>query len=310
MRHLCCKEVWMITLVTLVAFSVLPGCRQSSTKRLETEKAPVTTEPTPVQREGMQTLLVSGLEPMEGSQDLGAYRNENKTVFCLLLAIDERQGKTSAIQLDPDTMVPFLSQGAREPAVIPLSTVFSYGSGGSDSCLNQVSAVSGLFGGIFIDHYMTFTVDVLSIVNDLVGGVTVPAADDLPNELSGLVQEGSLTLLGEQAAAYFTYRDERDLSNEARMERQDLYMRGLHAAFLENGQDDHFLTNLTTRLGDRLSTDLTLSQMVQMMDTLQACKPDGTVVQLDGSAEKVNGVFQFRVDSDSLKRVLDAYFYP
>lgn len=308
MRHLFFKEIW-ITLATLVALSVLPGCQQFSGKGPVAEEVPVTTDPVPVQRTGMQMLLVSGLEPMEGSKDFGAYRNGNKTVFCLLLIIDEGQGKTSAIQLDPDTMVSFMAQGAKEPVEIPLSTVFSYGSGGSDSCLNQVSAVSGLLGGIFIDHYMTFTVDALSIVNDLMGGVTVPAADDLPNELSGLVQEGSLTLLGEQAAAYFTYRDDGDPSNEARMERQNLYMRGLYTPFLKNAGDNHFLTNLTMRLGDRLSTDLTLSQMVQMMDTLQACKPDGTVVQLDGITEKVDGAFQFRVDSDSLKRVLDTYFY-
>lgn len=307
MRHIFYKYIW-ITLVFLALF-LLPGCQRSAQSVSESEEIPVTTEPAQVEREEIQTLLVSCLEPMDVPQNSGAYRNGNKAGFCLLLIMDEKQGKTSAIQLDPGTMVSFLAQGMQEPVEIPLSMVFSYGSGGSDSCLNHSKAVSELLGGVFIDHYMTFTVDALPIVNDLIGGVAVPAAEDLPSELAGLVQEGSLTVSGEQAVEYFTYRGDRDLSNEARMERQNLYIRGLYTPFLKNAQDDNFLTKLTMQLGDRLSTDLTLSQMVQMMDTLQAYKLDETVVRLEGISEEVDGEFQFRVNSDSLKQVLDTYFY-
>lgn len=308
MRHFFHKEIW-ITLVTLLALLLLPGCQQSSPAVSEEETILVATEPVKARKEGIQTLLVSCLEPMEAPQDSGAFRNGNKADFCLLLIIDEKQGEISAIQLDPGTMVSFWAQGAQEPLEIPLSMVFSYGSGGSDSCINHSNAVSDILGGIIIDHYMTFTVDALPIVNDLIGGVTVPAAGGLPDELSGLVQEDSLTLLGEQTIAYFTYCGDGERSNEARMDRQSLYIRGLYTPFLKNTQDDNFLAKLTMQLGERLSTDLTLSQMVQMMDTLQAYKLDETVVRLEGSTEKVDGEFRFRADSDSLKQVLDAYFY-
>lgn len=300
--------------ICLAAFLLVPllsGCKQT-TRTMQTnpqEESTAATEPARVKKEGIQTLLISCLEPVEVPQTAGTYRNESRSDFCLLLVIDEKQGKTSAIQLDPGTMVSFRPQGAQEAAEIPLGMVFSYGSGGSDSCLNHTKVVSGLLGGISIDHYMTFTLDSLPIVNDFVGGVTVPAGEDLPDELSGLVQEGFLTLSGEQTAAYFTYRGETDRSNAARMERQNLYIAGLYTPFLKNAQDENFLTKLTLQLGDRLSTDLTLSQMVQMMDTLQAYELDETVVNIQGASTEVDGEFQFRADPDSLSRVLDDYLY-
>lgn len=93
------------------------------------------------------------------------------------------------------------------------------------------------------------------------------------------------------------------------MERQRQYMAGLYSPFMENAQDENFLTKLTIQLGDRLSTDLTLSQMLQMLQSLGTYTLDETIVTLQGKASKIDGEFRFYVDGDSLDQTVESLFY-
>lgn len=186
---------------------------------------------------------------------------------------------------------------------------FSYGSGGSDSCLNQSKAVSNLLAGIPVDHYMVFTMDSIAVVNDMLGGVTVAIEEDFQSEHPELSKGENLVLMGETAIEFFRYRSEEDVANEVHMERQRRYMAGLYRPFMGNAQNEDFLARLTIQLGDGLSTDLTLSQMVQMLALLESYKLDETILTLSGNASKVDGDFQFHVDKDSLDKMLESLFY-
>lgn len=299
-------------LVILVIFGVLlSGCAQSREKTdpSEQEDHTIAAEQVQQQKEGIQTLLVSCVEPFDVSRDSGSYRNGNKADLIMLMVTDEEAGKTTVLQLNPDTMVSFSVPGMSETVQIPLGLSFSYGSGGSDSCLNQSKAVSNLLEGIPVDHYMVFTMDSIAVVNDMLGGVTVAIEEDFQAEYPGLPEGENLVLMGETAIEFFRYRSEEDVANEAHMERQRRYMAGLYRPFMENAQNEDFLARLTIQLGDGLSTDLTLSQMVQMLALLDSYKLDETILTLQGDASKAAGEFQYRVDKDSLDKMLESLFY-
>lgn len=311
MRYFLRKNRYVVPILMIV-LALLSGCSQSSKAAgtsAPTEASIMMTEPTRQPKDGIQTLLVLCLDQFDAPRDSGSYRNKNKADLIMLLIIDEDLGKTTALQLNPDTMVPFSAQGMSDTVDTPLGLVFSYGSGGSDSCLNERKAVSNLLGGIPIDHYMTFTVDSIAIVNDMIGGVTVAAAEEWPDKSTESGNGASLTLWGEDSIEFFSYRDDEDVANEAHMDRQRQYMTGLYSPFLANAQQESFLTKLTLQLGDGFSTDLTLSQMMQMLQSLGMYELEETIVTLQGTASKVDGEFQFYVDADSLDQTVESLFF-
>lgn len=301
------KKMRYIGLMVVLALGFLSGCtRPTEAAELTTQEAPiVTTEPVRQPREGIQTLLVICLDSFDAPRDSGSYRNGNRADMILLMVIDEERGETTALQLNPDTMVSFAAPGMAESVEMPLGLVYSYGSGGSDSCLNGSKAVSNLLGGVSIDHYMTFTADSIAIVNDMIGGVTVTVTEKSPE----LAEEENLTLWGEDAIAFFSYRDDEDAANEDHMERQRQYMTEMYLPFLENAQQENFLTKLTIQLGDAFSTDLTLSQMMQMMESLGTYERNEAIVTLKGNSSKVDGQFQFFVDAECLEQTADTLFF-
>lgn len=310
MRSLLRKKIYIV-LMFVIILALLSGCMQSqeAVEPSAEEESVMTTETVRQPKEGLQTLLVICLDPFDAPRDSGSYRNGHKADLIMLMVIDKEGGKTTALQLNPDTVIPFSAPGRSDTLEIPLGLVYSYGSGGSDSCLSQSKAVSNLLCGISIDHYMTFTTDSIAIVNDMLGGVTMTVTEDFPDEYPELVKGENLTLMGESAIGFFRYRDEEDAANEVHMERQRQYMTGLYLPFMENAQDENFLTKLTIQLGDRLSTDLTLSQMLQMLQSLGTYTLDETIVTLQGKASKIDGEFRFYVDTDSLNQTVESLFY-
>lgn len=308
MSHLL-KKRYLLQIVAIF-LALLSGCAQAPKVTVPSvqEESIAAAEPSQQPKESIQTILMIYLDQFDVPQDSGAYRNGNKADLLMLMIMNEERGKLTALQLNPDTIVSFSAQGMSETIDIPLGMVYSYGSGGSDSCLNERKAVSNLLGGISIDHYMTFTVDSIPIVNDMVGGVTVTVTEDFSDEYPELVKGESLKLLGENAAAFFRFRNDEDITNEGHMERQRQYITGLYTPFMENAKQEDFLTRLTVRLGDAFATDLTLSQMMQMFQSLGMYELDETFVTIQGKADKVNGEIQFYVDEDSLNKTVKELF--
>lgn len=305
------KKTICILLSAVLLAALVSGCGKlaGAGESSAQETTAMTTAPARQVKDGIQTLLVICLDAFDAPSDSGAYRNGNRADLIMLMVIDEALGKTTALQLNPDTLVPFTPPGASEALEVPLGLVYSYGSGGSDSCLSGSKAVSGLLGGIPIDHYMTFTMDSIPIVNDMIGGVTVNITDDFPEEYPALQKGENVTLSGESAAAFFRFRADDDVDNESHMERQRGYMAGLYSPFLKNAGQENFLTKLTLQLGERFTTDLTLSQMMQMLQSLETYPLDENILTLRGTAEISDGQFRFHADTDWLERMTEQLFF-
>jgi hypothetical protein len=142
-------------------------------------------------------------------------------------------------------------------------------------------------------------------VNDAIGGVTVPKETVLEN---GVDPETTM-LSGENAAAFFFERNEEDKTNEIHMEQQRRYMKGLYPSFMAAAQVEDFLSKLSLQLGERMITDLTLSQLILMFETLEAYKMEEEIVTFTGVSQITDGVFCFYPDDESVRSRIEKLIY-
>ena len=225
----------------------------------------------------MQTMLLMSLTDYQVPGSVKTLRNDRQVDFIMLMTIDADANTTTAVQIDPDIEVPFQHQGAAKEEIMPLGEVYTYGSGGSDSNLNILMAVSKLMDHVKIDHYMTFDADSVSIMTDMLGGVTVNITDSFPEAYPELAKGGSVCLDGRNADVFFNYVAPEDSDNTAHMRRQQEFIRGVYGPFSSSAGQEEFVTQLSMKLGEKMNTDLTLSQMLKLMEALQEYKLDDDI---------------------------------
>ncbi len=264
-------------------------------------------------REGIETILIMGVDDYGRDMLTEGYVNCMQSDFLLLAVIDEANQKIEALHLNRDTMTKITRLGVFGDAVggyvAQLALAHAYGSGGSDSNLNAVRAVSNLLGGIKIDHYMTFTMESVVMINDAVGGVTVMVEDDLTGADPAFVQGQEINLMGDLALKFVRSRmSVADGTNMNRMARQRQYLSGLfEKAVAAMTADEEFASKLILKLGDQFTTDLSVYQLDAMADTVAKCTFE-PFVTIEG--ENVEGKFmEFYPDPDSLHDVVRDLFY-
>lgn len=265
-------------------------------------------------KEGLQTILVMGLDKFERSEATMGYLNDMQSDFLALVVVEPEHQSFRMLHLNRDTMTKIKRLGVfgdnAGSFMGQLALAHTYGSGGSDSCLNAAEAVSNLLGGIPIDHYMTFTMDSVPTLNDMVGGVTVTVTDDFSAVDKSLKQGESITLHGDQALTYVRIRkDVGDQSNIQRMNRQRQYLSELYLRLLEKiASEDSFAARVTLALGDSFQTDCSVNQLSALAEQLSTytMKP---IVTLPGEAIKGEEYMEFYVDDDGLQTVIDDLFY-
>lgn len=304
------KPVRKIVAVLLALFlTLLTGCKStpaaaSATEASQFREAPKTVQTTRKTREGIQTMLVMGLTDSDGE---GSYRSGYQSDLLLLIVMDQEKKSAAMLQINPDTLVPFTVPGTSEETQMPLGMVISYGSGGSDSCLSQRKAVSKLLLGVPIDHYMTLDPASIAAVSDMLGGICVTLTEPFRQSHSDL--EESTSLQGDLAKEFFFSREAEDVSNEDHMERQRRFLTGLFTPFMASAQDDDFLMQLTMQLGEGFTTDLTLSQMVTLLQDLGGYQLEETILTLPGETALVDGTPQFQPDVQELEKVTNQLFF-
>lgn len=300
------KKLLVAALIVGLLSAMFAGCGKQA------EETPAVTQPMSTEavgvtrhaREGIQTILVSCLDTYSVEGQSG-YRNENRADFLLLLVIDEQNSKITSVQINPDTVVPFEIPGKDETVELPVGLLQSYGSGGSDSCLYISGAVSDALGGVRIDHFLSFTREAIPFVNDAIGGVTVPAATVSANAM----ETDGMMLSGEDAATFFFERNADDITNEIHMEQQRRYMKGLYPPFMAAVQDEDFLSKLSLQLGERMITELTLSQLILMFETLETYEMETEIVTFTGVSKITDGVFCFYPDDESVRSQMEKLIY-
>lgn len=267
-----------------------------------------------VPKKGLQTILIMGLDKYERPEASIAYTNTMQSDFLLLAVMDEKAGQCDLLHINRDTMTEIqrLGFGGADTGkfVGQLALAHTYGSGGSDSCLNAVKAVSHFLGGVKIDHYMTLTMDGVGRLNDLVGGVTVTMLEDF-SQLDPAMKKGEIvTLRGEQALLYVqTRRGIGDQSNLSRMERQRQYLEAFYRKLMEkNRQVPDFFKSTLLKLDNAFETDCMTSQLEALGQVLEKCEvmPIRTI---DGKAVQGEEFMEFYADAAALQETILSLFY-
>ena len=264
-------------------------------------------------RDDLKTILIMGLDKYERPEESWGYLNNQQSDFLILIVIDEKAGSSSILHLNRDTMTEISRLGVSGDVagsfVGQLALAHTYGSGGSDSCLNATKAVSKLLHGVRIDHYITMTMDAVGILTDLLGGVEVTVLDDFSQVDSSLVKGQRVLLKGDQALTYVrTRKDMDDSSNLRRMERQRQFMNAFYVKLLEHTEDDpEFLMKALLQLSDSVMSDCTPSQLEALSELMEACTLN-EITPLKGEAVRGEEFMEFYVDEDSLKQAVVSIF--
>lgn len=265
-------------------------------------------------RENLETFLIFGLDKFEAEEDAMGYLNDQQSDFLMLVVLDRDSKVCNLLHLNRDTMTEIrrlgIGGGSAGKFEGQLALAHTYGSGGSDSSLNTVKAVSTFLGGEPIDHYIGMTMDMVGRLNDLVGGVTVTIMDDMTSVDPSFVKGDTVTLHGDQALLYVRTRfGLNDSTNLRRMERQRQYLEALYHRLLlsadsETSQSHVQLLELLTSL----QTDLSVNQLDGLRNTLKEYQV-APILYIEGEAVKGEKFMEFYPDEASRQSVIETVFY-
>ena len=264
-------------------------------------------------RRDVDAILIAGLDKFEASGGKDSYVNDRQADFLLLLVIDHEKKTCSAVHINRDTLaeITVLGIGGKKVGTVTAQLALShtYGSGGNDSGRNTARAVSRLLG-LTIDNYATLTMDAVSTLNDLVGGVRVTVLDDFSGVDPSLRQGEDIVLCGEQALTYVRARAGlEDSSNVARMERQRQYLTELYKTTLgAMNSDEDFAEDAVTELSQYIVSDFSISALDGLLDAFCEYEFDG-IHTLEGTLSEGEQYMEFRLDTDACKALMIELFY-
>lgn len=265
-------------------------------------------------RDDVETVLVLGIDKYIDEQEQSVQGDYEQSDFLMLLILDKTKESCAAVHINRDTMTKFnqLTDSGRVTGVITaqITLAHAYGGDGKTRCRNSVLAVSNLFYGIPIDHYMSLSMDGVAILNDLVGGVPIEVEDDFSAIDPTLIQGEIVTLQGQQALTYVrTRKGLEDSSNIHRMQRQYQYLDALQGQIaLCAEQDADFLINAILSVNDYLVSDCTVEQLADLADTLDTWGVN-EYITLEGESVQGEKFMEFHPDEDALRALVMERFY-
>ena len=239
----------------------------------------------------------------------------------VVIGVDSRTGKTSAIAIPRDTMVDVnvtTSAGVfvrTQPAQLCLS--YTYGDGRDGSCRNTVDAMSRVLLNMPIEKYFALDIDGIAALNDAIGGVTVESLYDFPEY--GISEGDTVTLHGETAEMYVRKRDmDKADASLRRLDRQIQYVRAYAAQVLPAViRDFSTVSRLYNTALDYSQTNISLNNTTYLASLLLSKGvTDFETYKLEGEvttspAPLLEGVVyaEFYPDEDSvMQTVLDVFY--
>ncbi len=185
--------------------------------------------------ESVTSMLAMGVDKKRESDYVKGFKGQADAIF--LVVIDTDTGKTTVVAIPRDIMaeVEVYSKNGAYSGIEThqICTAYAYGDGAEVSCERMVTAVSRLMYGIPINTYFSMEWTAIGVLNDLVGGVTVPEYDSNWNPTGGTV-----TLRGQKALDYIQKRSKDSNGSSNRLERQINYLKAFANKTVEKMKKD------------------------------------------------------------------------
>ena len=269
-----------------------------------------------IPNEDVQGILVMGLDKFEDSVDNTGFTNDQQADFVMLFVLNNESETYSAIHLNRDTMCDMnvLGVAGEKIDVVnqQLALAHTYGNGKEVSCRNTADAVSGLLNNVKIERYVSFTMDVVPVITDLVGGVEVEVKDDFSGIDDTLVMGETVLLQGEHALNFVRIRQGlEDSTNVTRMARQQEYITSLFETLNKKvSEDENFLVNTSFELSDYMVSNYTVNQLENIVSNISDYQFTD-IYQIEGESKVGERFMEFYADDDSINRiVLDLFYKP
>ena len=258
----------------------------------------------------LETMLLLGVDDFAEDGEKATKQSD----FVMLIMMDKAKHEYRTLQLNRDTItdVPQLDMSGNEYDVKrqQLALSFAHSNNDSVSAKNTMKAVSNLLYGIDIDHYVYATMDIVPIINDLVGGVPVYVKDDFSNVDPSIVMGTEQVLHGDQALHFVRARKSmNEPTNLARMERQEEYIKSLHnQAIKKVDADNNFVFDTLLEISDYFGSDCSVTQLSDIFEFGLDCERTD-IIKTKGETVVNNGYMEFHVDEDALKeQVIELFF--
>lgn len=240
-----------------------------------------------------------------------------------LLANDTARGSMKILLIPRDTMteitktdISWTDANGTElgQSVDHLSLSYAYGDGREKSCEYTKQAVSHLLMGLEIDSYMAADLEIISSLNDEVGGVsvTIPTIG-MEKADPEFVFGKTVRLKGEQAERFVRFRDiERDNSAISRMEQQKLYISGFFQAVKEKSKTESSITEKLFEMSqDYMVTDMAKDEYLKL--AINALEGEGltssSFKMAPGTGTATETYDEYYVDQEALVPILLDLFY-
>ncbi len=195
---------------------------------------------------------------------------ENATDAIFLIAHDTAGNAVRVIQIPRDTMTLINTvdtKGQIDGQVIDhLSRAWAYGDGADFSGQLSMQAVSWLFAGLPIDGYFAGSMDLITNLNDFVGGVPVTVRDAYMSKADPrFVQGQTVTLQGDLAEKFVRYRDiTEDYTAITRMDRQRQYAIAFSNVLLsEQKKDNQTIPKMFQLIQDHVETSMSKGEYLK-----------------------------------------------
>ena len=264
-------------------------------------------------RQDITTVLIMGIDQFGPVEASGSYMNKGDADLNVVLIFDERAKVCNILHLNRDTMldVSMLGLGGKPAGTRfgQLALAHTYGTGLADSCENTVKTVSSFLYGIEIDYYLSMNMDVIPMVNDAVGGVTVTVTEDFSG-VDPSIQMGEMTLWGEQALTFVrTRKGVGDQLNLSRIDRHKEYLDGLVSVLQTKREEDlSFVLSLYEQIQPYTVTNCSVNVLSGMLERYTDYTL-GEVVSPEGENIRGEEYMEFYVDEEALDELILRLFY-
>ena len=260
----------------------------------------------------IESVLLIGLDKHEDEKSKESYVNNMQSDFISVVVFDNAKRSYTILIIDRDTMCPVTRLGvtgqAADTNIEQIALAHTYGSGKTDSCRNTMKSVKKLLFGAPIDHYCSFTLDVVGIVNDALGGVTIEIPEDMTSVNSAFTQGAVITLTGDEAEQFVRAR--RALgedNNKMRISRHEIYLEALKEAVDDKGGAEVITDDVLLEINEYIVSDLSVDKMQSYIEKFTEYTFKGFIVP-SGEFNMGDTYNEFFADENELSDIVISLF--
>lgn len=266
--------------------------------------------------EDLISIVILGVDKSE--LDAEEYGKAGQADAIYIFTYDTKSGKSTLIPVSRETMteVKLYSTSGEDMGMetMQLCLSYAYGNGKDTSCQNTIEALSRAFYNIPFSKYIALNWDAIGPLNDVIGGVTLTALEDVKVNRTVIYKDENVTLMGDDAWAYIKYRDTSKLeSNPDRINRQKQYINAYITKLLPLVQNDiTLISDLYGTASEYMYSNISRNNLIylasQVIPNIYSTK-DINYVTIEGEIKQGEVYAEFYPDETALYETILKVFY-